>query len=121
MTALSVVVPRPVPFRRARRTTSTKGGTAPSLRDRYQHGAARIVVRPAETSVSTGTGGRPVQSGAESTAPAGLRPRGTRGCCSGSPASFLLRFAGRQFLGSLFQLPPRITRFEALAVHRERL
>ena len=41
--------------------------------------------RPGQ-SVSTGTGGRPVQSGAESTAPAGLRPRGTRGCCSGSPA-----------------------------------
>ena len=35
--------------------------------------------------------------------------------------SFLLRFAGRQFLGSLFQLPPRMTRFEALAVHRKRL
>jgi hypothetical protein len=34
---------------------------------------------------------------------------------------FLLRFAGRQFLGLLFQLPPRITRFEALAVHREAL
>ena len=39
-----------------------------------------------DTSVSTGSGGRPVQSGAESTAPSGLRPRGTRGCCSGSPA-----------------------------------
>jgi hypothetical protein len=32
---------------------------------------------------------------------------------------FLLRFAGRQFLALLFQLPPRITRFEALAIHRE--
>ena len=30
---------------------------------------------------------------------------------------FLLRFAGRQFLAVLFQLPPRMTRFEALAVH----
>jgi hypothetical protein len=28
------------------------------------------------------------------------------------PGSFLLRFAARQFLASLIQLPPRITRFE---------
>jgi hypothetical protein len=27
--------------------------------------------------------------------------------------TFLLRFADRQLPGSLFQLPPRITRFEA--------
>lgn len=33
--------------------------------------------------------------------------------------SFLLRFAERQFLPSLFQLPPRSTRFEALAAHRQ--
>jgi hypothetical protein len=38
-----------------------------------------------------------------------------------SSGVFLLRFAGRQFLGWLFQLPPRIARYEALAVHRERL
>ena len=37
------------------------------------------------------------------------------------PGSFLLRFAGGLFLGWLFQLPPRITRDEPLAVHRERL
>jgi len=30
---------------------------------------------------------------------------------------FLLRFAGRQFLGLLFQLPPRMTRCEASVVH----
>jgi len=34
--------------------------------------------------------------------------------------AFLLRFAGRQFLALLFQLPPRITRYEALVVHRQR-
>jgi len=33
---------------------------------------------------------------------------------------FLLRFAERQFLGSLFQLPPRFTRFGALAVYPKR-
>jgi hypothetical protein len=32
--------------------------------------------------------------------------------------SFLLRFADRQFLPLLFQLPPRRTRAEALAVIR---
>ena len=28
------------------------------------------------------------------------------------PGGFLLRFADRQFLALLFQLPPRLTRFE---------
>ena len=32
--------------------------------------------------------------------------------------AFLLRFAGRQFLALLFQLPPRITRFEASAAYQ---
>ena len=32
------------------------------------------------------------------------------------PGSFLLRFADRQFAGSLFQLPPRFTRLEPEAV-----
>ena len=36
--------------------------------------------------------------------------------------SLVLRFADRQFAASLFQLPPRITRFEPLRiVHRQRL
>ena len=34
---------------------------------------------------------------------------------------FLLRFADRQFLAALFQLPPRFTRFEAVTAHRELL
>jgi hypothetical protein len=33
------------------------------------------------------------------------------------PGSFLLRFAERQFLALLFQLPPRLTRFEPTTAH----
>ena len=78
-----------------------------------------IVVCQAE-SVSTWTGERPVQSGVESTAPAGLRPAETQVVVP-VLRLFLLRFADRQFLALLFQLPPRITRFEALAAHRQLL
>ena len=45
--------------------------------------------------------------------------RADRAAATRNPRS-LFRFAGRPFLGVLFQLPPRTTRGEALAVHRER-
>ena len=67
-------------------------GTRPGMRPPRAFATATSTGRPSSSfarpgrSVSTGSGGRPVQSGAESTAPAGLRPRGTRGCCSGCPA-----------------------------------
>ncbi len=53
----------------------------------------------------TGTGKRSVQSGAESIVPAELGPRGSPGCCSGSPASFLFRFADRQLRGLVVPAP----------------
>ncbi|QEH38393.1 hypothetical protein OJF2_69940 [Aquisphaera giovannonii] len=104
---------------------------------RYRGGQAREVRPPRAFAVATGTGrsgssfARPMAIDRDGRA-AGPARRGIHRT-GGAAATrkprllfrlsgvFLLRFAGRQFLGSLFQLPPRITRFGAMAVRRERL
>jgi len=60
---------------------------------------------------TSGTGKRPVPSGKASTSSAELRAKRKPRLLFRSSGSFLLRYAERQFLASLFQLPPRITRF----------
>jgi len=59
-------------------------------------------------------GKRPVPSGRESTPSAELRARRKPRFWFRFSGQFLLRYAERQFLASLFQLPPRITRFEPM-------
>ena len=58
------------------------------------------------------TGKRPVPSGKASTLPAELRATRKPRLLFRSSGVQLLRYADRQFLAELFQLPPRFTRFE---------